>query len=444
MVGLRRSQRAAAATSMASGFHIQSLAFDLIFFHLQKADHGGESRRVLFLARGDECCHAASDEYLRPPAGRVHARGRRLALRCPGRRYLDALAGIAVNTLGHAHPRLTRALAEQAARLIHTSNLYRDPASRNALADQLARISGMDEVFFCNSGCEANEAAIKLARLYGHQQRRRQPGHRRHGEGLPRPHAGHAVRHRQPQGAGRLRAAGARVSCACPTTTSRRSAQVAEHNRNVVAVLVELDPGRRRHQCRRRELPAGLARALRRARLAADARRSAVRHRPHRQMVRAIQHAGIMPGRDDAGQGARLAACRSAPALRAGAAAGVFKPGNHGSTFGGNPLACAAALTTLEVIEEEGLMANARSQLGDAIRAGLRSALAGVPAWSTIRGEGLMIGIELDRPCGDLVDAGLHAGLLINVTADNGGPPAAAAGLHGRRGARTLVAGCPA
>ncbi len=124
-----------------------------------------------------------------------------------GKKYLDALAGIAVSTLGYAHPKLTRALAEQAGRVLHTSNLFRIPLQETA-ADRIAEITGMEEVFFCNSGCEANEAAIKIARMYGHERGIAGARDHRDGEGVPRPHAGDALGHRQPQGAGGLRAAG--------------------------------------------------------------------------------------------------------------------------------------------------------------------------------------------------------------------------------------------
>ena len=298
-----------------------------------------------------------------------------------GRRYLDALAGIAVNTLGHAHPRLTSAITEQAMRLIHTSNLYQ-VREQEQLSAKLAGLSGMDEVFFCNSGCEANEAAIKLARLYGH------------GKGIEQPAI--IVMEKAFHGRTLVEA-------------------VARHNANVVAVLFEPIQGE-----------GGI-------RLAHDAYMQGLRNictangwllmvdevqcgigRTGRWF--AHQHAGVLPDvmtlAKGLGSGVPIGAC-----LAAGAAARVFKPGNHGSTFGGNPLACVAALTTLAVIEEDGLMTRALA-LGETIRTGLREALTGVTAVSEIRGDGLMIGIELDCDCAALVSRALEVGLLINVTAD--------------------------
>ncbi len=330
-----------------------------------------------------------------------------------GRRYLDALAGIAVNTLGHGHPVLTRALAEQAGRLMHVSNIYRVP-EQERLSDRLAALSGMDEVFFCNSGCEANEAAIKLARMYGHQQGIDNPAivvmeKAFHGRTLA---TLSATGNRKVQAGFEPLVSGfVRV----PFDDLTAIEQVAANNPNVVAVLFEPIQGE-----------GGIN----------------IAHNDYMQSLRRIcddkgwlfmvdevqcgigrtgvwfahQRAGIKPDvmtlAKGLGSGVPVGAC-----LTAGKATGVFKPGNHGSTFGGNPLACAAALTTLEVIEKDGLMARA-TQVGDAIRAGFRSALAGVAGVADIRGDGLMIGIELDRPCGQLVAQALAAGLLINVTND--------------------------
>lgn len=330
-----------------------------------------------------------------------------------GRSYLDALAGIAVNTLGHGHPRLSKALSEQAGRLIHTSNLYR-VREQELLADKLAAHSGMAEAFFCNSGCEANEAAIKLARLYGHGKGIEQPAiivmeKAFHGRTLA---TLSATGNRKVQ-AGFEPLVGGFIRV--PYDDLAALEAVARNNANVVAVLLEPIQGeggiRQAHQ--------EYLRALRQICTANDwllmlDEVQCGLGRTGRWF--AHQHAGILPDvmtlAKGLGSGVPIGAC-----LAAGKAGGVFGPGNHGSTFGGNPLACVAALTTLEVIEQDGLLARAQV-LGDAIRDGLASALDGLAGVVEIRGSGLMIGIELDRNCGELVQQALAAGLLINVTAD--------------------------
>jgi acetylornithine aminotransferase len=330
-----------------------------------------------------------------------------------GKRYLDALSGIAVSTLGHNHPRLVRAVAEQAASVLHTSNLYRIPL-QEALSDRLAAISGMDEVFFCNSGCEANEAAIKLARFYGHKKGVEQPAiivmeNAFHGRTLA---TLSATGNRKAQAGFEPLVSGfVRV----PYKDIGAVRAVGEHNHNVVAVMMEMIQGEGginiadeqfqrdlRAECDKRgwllicdEVQCGLGRTGR---------------------WFGFQQAGVKPDvmtlAKGLGSGVPIGAC-----LTAGRAAGLFGPGNHGSTFGGNPLACAAALTTLATIEDDALMANAL-KVGEAIRSGLAEALKDLPGVVDIRGRGLMIGIELDRPCGALVTQALEAGLLINVTAE--------------------------
>ncbi len=331
-----------------------------------------------------------------------------------GKKYLDALAGIAVNTLGHGHPKLTRAIAEQSARLIHSSNLY-VIAEQEKLAEKLAKISGMDAVFFCNSGCEANEAAIKLARLYGH------------GKGVDSPAIIVMDKAFHGRTLATLSATGNRKVQAgfeplvpgfvrVPLNDIEAVHRVAAQDRSVVAVLVEPIQGEGginlstmqylrelRELCDRQgwflmvdEVQCGLGRT-------------------GKWFV--YQHAGIEPDvvllAKGLASGVPIGAC-----LARGAAAAVFTPGTHGSTFGGNPLACAAALATLEAIEEENLMKNAQA-VGGLILSGLREGLRGVAGVTEIRGQGLMIGVELDRPCGELVKRALDAGLLINVTMDN-------------------------
>ena len=330
-----------------------------------------------------------------------------------GRRYLDALAGIAVNTLGHGHPRLVKALSEQVGQLIHTSNLYR-VREQELLADRLAAHSGMAEVFFCNSGCEANEAAIKLARYYGHAKGIDQPAiivmeKAFHGRTLA---TLSATGNRKVQAGFEPLVSGfIRV----PYDDLAAVEAVARNNANVVAVLFEPIQGEGGIRLAHQEYMQGLRKICTANDwlFMVDEVQCGI-GRTGRWF--AHQHAGVLPDvmtlAKGLGSGVPVGAC-----LAAGKAAGVFGLGNHGSTFGGNPLACVAALTTLDVIEQDGLMARAHT-LGETIRNGLRAALDGVAAVTEIRGDGLMIGVELDRNCGELVQRALDAGLLINVTAD--------------------------
>jgi acetylornithine/N-succinyldiaminopimelate aminotransferase len=332
-----------------------------------------------------------------------------------GKRYLDGLAGVAVNGLGHAHPKLVKAISEQAARLIHVSNVY-NIAEQGELADRLTALAGMDRVFFCNSGCEANEAAIKLARLYGHQKGIEHP------EIIVMDKAFHgrtmatlsATGNRKVQAGFEPLVSGfVRV----PFDDLEAVRQVAKYNSNVVAVLVEPVQGEGgviipqdargymqglREICDQNgwlmmldEVQSGIART---------------------GTLFAFQHSGISPDvmtlAKGLGSGVPIGAC-----LAKGKAADVFQPGNHGSTFGGNPLACRAALATLAAIEEEGLCGKAE-ETGNWLRQALSEQFKGVQGVVTVRNAGLMVGIELDRPCGDLVKQALAAGLLINVTAD--------------------------
>jgi acetylornithine/N-succinyldiaminopimelate aminotransferase len=330
-----------------------------------------------------------------------------------GKRYLDGLCGIAVCGLGHAHPRFVRAIAEQAARLVHASNLYRIP-EQEQLAERLCRLAGMDSAFFCNSGCEANEAAIKLARLHGHQRGIESPAivvmeksfHGRTIATLSATGSRKAQAGFEPLLSGFIRV---------PFDDLPVLEQVARSNPNIVAVLVEPVQGEGGINVPRAEYLAALRATCDRHGwlLMLDEVQSGM-GRTGRWF--AHQHAGIradvMTLAKGLGNGFPIGAC-----LAAGAAAQVFKPGTHGSTFGGNPLACTAALTTLAIIEEEGLLTRA-GQLGQSMLHWLSEQLAGVGGIREIRGQGLMIGIELDRPCSDLVKLGLEAGLLINVTAD--------------------------
>lgn len=352
------------------------------------------------------------DTYNRLPVAFTHGQGVWL-WDAQGRRYLDALAGIGVSGLGHAHPKVVRAIADQAAKVIHTSNLYEIPL-QSALADKLCALSSMDEVFFCSSGSEANEAAIKLARLYGHQQGVH------HGQIVVMERAWHG------RTLATLSATGNRKAQAgfeplvsgfirVPYNDGEAVRHAAEINHNVVAVLIEVLQGEGGINVADLDYVRFLRRLCDEKNwlLMIDEVQSGV-GRTGKWF--GYQHAGIDPDvitlAKGLGSGVPIGAC-----LGARRAKGIFKPGNHGGTFGGGPMVCAAALATLEAMANEGLLANAE-RMGDLIRSGLREALAGVPGVVSVRGMGLMIGIELDRPCGDLVKRGLEAGLLVNVTAD--------------------------
>lgn len=330
-----------------------------------------------------------------------------------GKRYLDALAGIAVSGLGHAHPRLVKAIAEQAGKIIHTSNLVEVPEQAE-LAEKLCKLSGMDNAFFCNSGAEANECAIKIARLYGHQR------------GIDNPQIIVMERAWHGRTLATLAATGSRKAQAgfeplvtgfirVPYNDIEAIRQIATNNHDVVAVLSEALQGEGGIVPARIEYLLALRKLCDEKQwlLMIDEVQSGI-GRTGKWFC--FQHAGIipdvMPLAKGLGSGVPIGAC-----LAHGVAAQVFKPGNHGTTFGGGPLVSVAALTTLRVMEEDGLLENA-TKMGEIIRNGFKQALAGVSGVRDIRGQGLMMGIELDRPCGDLVNSALENGLLINVTAD--------------------------
>ena len=328
-----------------------------------------------------------------------------------GRKYLDALAGIAVNTLGYAHPRLTRALTHRIeSGVIHTSNLWRIP-DQEAAADRVAEITGLDEVFFCNSGLEANEAAIKVARKYGHDRGIAEPAiivmekafHGRSLDTLSATGSRKVQAGFEPLVSGFVRV---------PLNDLEAVRQVAEHNKNVVAVFIEPIQGEGGINVSRLDYLRGLKEICERKEwlFMSDEVQCGL-GRTGKWFV--YQHAGFLPDvvplAKGLGSGVPVGAC-----VVGGHAKGVFKPGNHGSTFGGNPLAMTAVRTTIDTIKEEGLLANA-VRVGDLIRNSLPRAEGMVE----VRGMGLMIGIELARPCGELVKQALDAGLVINVTADN-------------------------
>jgi acetylornithine aminotransferase len=350
--------------------------------------------------------------YKRLPVAFTHGEGAWL-WDAAGKRYLDALAGIAVSGLGHAHPKLVRAISEQAARLIHTSNLYEVP-EQSQLADRLAVLSGMDEVFFCNSGAEANECAIKLARLYGHQQ------------GIQNPAIIVMERAWHGRTLATLSATGSRKAQAgfepliggfvrVPYNDVKAVQLAADNNREIAAVLLEVLQGEGGIHAADFEY-VRLLRKLCDERgwlLMVDEVQSGV---GRTGQWFAVQHAGVLPDvmllAKGLASGLPVGAC-----LSAGRASGLFKPGNHGTTFGGSPLVCAAALATLQIIEDDGLIKQA-AQRGEEIQHALRAALTGTSGFIEVRGMGLMIGVELDRPCSDLVEQALDAGLLISVTAE--------------------------
>ncbi len=330
-----------------------------------------------------------------------------------GRKYLDAMAGIAVSGLGHAHPKLTTALTDQLGKLIHTSNLY-GVRNQETLADRICALSGMEEVFFCSSGSEANETAIKLARYYAHLQ--------------GNSNAAIIVMERAWHGRtlATLSATGNRKAQAgfeplvpgfvrVPYNDAQAVRQAADANPNVVAILVEVLQGEGGINVADVEY----VRFLRK--ICDDKGWLLMLDEVQCGIGRTgkwfgYQHAGIqcdvMTLAKGLGSGVPIGAC-----VAAGKAAHVLKPGTHGSTFGGGPLACRAGIATLAAMEDENLLANA-TKMGEVIRSGFREALSGTPGFVEARGMGLMIGVELDRPCGDLVNLALEAGVLINVTAD--------------------------
>lgn len=328
--------------------------------------------------------------------------------------YLDALSGIAVCGLGHAHPRVTRAVCEQAGKLVHTSNLYGIPLQAQ-LADRLTGIAQMDRVFFANSGAEANEAAIKLARLYGHHKGIKQPTiivmeNSFHGRtmatltatGNRKVQAGF-----EPLVQGFIRV---------PYNDIEAVQHVAANSNEVVAILVEPVQGEGGIR-----IPA--ADYLNQLRDICDSNDWLLMlDEIQTGMGRsgkwfAHQHNGIKPDvmtlAKALGNGVPIGAC-----LAAGKAAAVLTPGSHGSTFGGNPLACAAALAVIDSIDEEKLVDRAAA-LGKQLLEAFKARLDGHPMVSDVRGMGLLIGVELNEACTELVKAALDKGLLINVTANN-------------------------
>ena len=350
--------------------------------------------------------------YGRLPVALSHGRG------CwvwdtEGRKYLDGLGGIAVNTLGHAHPKLVPALTEQIGKLIHTSNYYLVPLQEQ-LAAKLCELSGLTNVFFCSTGLEANEAALKIARKYGHD------------KGVERPEIvvyeaafhGRSIATLSATGNPKVQAGfGPLVEgfVRVPLNDVAAIEKVAAMNKNVVAVFLEVIQGEGGVKPTTIEY-------LKAVRRVCDANGWLLMlDEVQCGMGRtgkwfAHQWAGIrpdvMPLAKGLGSGVPVGAIVCGPK-----AADVFGPGNHGTTFGGNPLAMRAGVETIRIMEEDGLLANAAT-VGAALKAGLERELAGIKGVADIRGQGLMIGIELDRPCGELLGRAASAGLMISVTAD--------------------------
>jgi len=349
--------------------------------------------------------------YNRQPVTFVRGAGARL-WDDQDREYLDALSGIAVTGLGHAHPEVAQALCDQAQTLIHTSNVY-GIAWQSTLAERLARLSGMDKTFFCNSGAEANEAAIKLARLHGRRKQVAEPKivvmetsfHGRTMATLAATGNVNIQKGFEPMLGGFVRVPYGDLA----------AIEALASDTDVVAVLVEPVQG----EGGVRPAPEGYLAGI----------RALSEQHDWLMMVDEVQtgiartgrwfgfqhEAGVLPDvmslAKGLGNGVPIGAC-----MVAGKATDLFGPGSHGSTFGGNPLVCRVADTVLNVIERDDLVARAE-ELGERIRSGMAAELAGESALVTTRGRGLMIGIELDRPCGDLVALALAEGLLINVTA---------------------------
>ena len=331
-----------------------------------------------------------------------------------GEKYLDALSGIAVCGLGHAHPKITDVICLQASTLLHTSNIYRISAQEQ-LGDRLCQVSNMDRAFFCNSGAEANEAAIKLARLHGHKQDIEIPTiivceNSFHGRtmatltatGNRKAHAGF-----EPLVAGFIRA---------PFNDSATIAEICKNNSSVCAIFVEPIQGEGgihipsesylqelRDICDQHNLLLMLDEIQ-----TGNGRTGKWFACQHQKVL-----PDVMTTAKGLGNGVPIGAC-----LARGVAAELFSPGSHGSTFGGNPLACATALQVIATIEEEDLLSHAAS-MGQLLVDSLKQKLSGHSLLKDIRSCGLMIGVELTTPCAAIVDLALEKKLLVNVTADN-------------------------
>ncbi|MFC7433919.1 aspartate aminotransferase family protein [Hydrogenophaga bisanensis] len=351
--------------------------------------------------------------YGRLPIAMSHGRGCRV-WDVNGKEYLDALAGIAVNTLGHGHSKLVTALQDQVAKMIHCCNYYHVPDQEN-LARLLVERSGLTNVFFCSTGLEANEAALKLARKYGHD------------KGIERPEIvvyekafhGRSIATLSATGNPKVQAGfGPLVEgfIRVPANDIESLKKATEGNPNVVAVFFETIQGEGGINPMRAEY-------LRQVRALCD-------ERDWLMMIDEVQcgmgrtgkwfahqwadiKPDVMPLAKGLGSGVPIGAVVAGPK-----AANIFQPGNHGTTFGGNPLSMRAGVETIRIMEEDGLLENA-AKVGAHLTGRLQRALAGKPGVKEIRGQGLMIGVELDKPCGVITQRAADAGLLLSVTADS-------------------------
>ena len=330
-----------------------------------------------------------------------------------GKRYLDGLGGIAVNTLGHAHPKLVPALQDQIGKLIHSSNYYLVPLQER-LAAKLCELSGLTNVFFCSTGLEANECAIKIARKYGHD------------KGIARPEIvvyeaafhGRSIATLSATGNPKVQAGfGPLVEgfVRVPLNDVAAIEEIANTHKNVTAVFLEVIQGEG-------GINPATVEYLREVRRVCD-------EHDWLLMLDEVQcgmgrtgkwfahqwagiHPDVMPLAKGLGSGVPVGAVVCGPK-----AANVFGPGNHGTTFGGNPLAMRAGVETIRIMEEDGLLANAAT-VGTLLKAGLERELQGVEGVVEVRGQGLMLGIALDRPCGDILGRAAKAGLMLSVTAE--------------------------
>ena len=351
--------------------------------------------------------------YGRLPIAMSHGQGCRL-WDVNGKEYLDALGGIAVNTLGHNHPELVPALQDQLSKIIHSCNYYHVP-NQEKLAAKLVEFSGMTNVFFCSTGLEANEAAIKLARKYGHDKGIEKPEivvyeKAFHGRSIATLSATGNTKIQQ--GFGPLVEGFVRV----PVNDIAALKKATDNNPNVVAVFFETIQGEGGVNPMHMDY-------LRDVRALCD-------EKDWLMMIDEVQcgmgrtgkwfahqwagiKADVMPLAKGLGSGVPIAAVVAGPK-----AANIFQPGNHGTTFGGNPLAMRAGVETIRIMEKDGLLDNA-AKVGAHLKDRLEKGLAGAKGVKEIRGQGLMLGIELDKPCSALTQRAADAGLLISVTADS-------------------------
>jgi acetylornithine/N-succinyldiaminopimelate aminotransferase len=351
--------------------------------------------------------------YGRLPVAFTHGKGCWL-WDTAGRRYLDGLGGIAVNTLGHAHPELVAALQDQIGKLIHCSNYYQMPL-QEALAAQLCEMSGLDRVFFCSTGLEANEAALKLARKFGHDR------------GIDRPEIivfdkafhGRSIATLSATGNAKVQAGFEPLVegfVRLPWNDIDAVASALRSNANITAVFLETIQGEGGINPARWEFLQGVRRLCdeHNCLMMLDEVQCGI-GRTGKWF--AYQWAGVqpdvMPLAKGLGSGVTIGAVVTGPK-----ASNIFQPGNHGSTFGGNPLSMRAGIETLRIMREQGLMAHAE-RVGGELMAALKQRLGGLSGVKEIRGAGLMIGIELDRPCGVILTRAMEAGLLLSVTADS-------------------------